>query len=215
MKTPLPPTATEVAYQQLLAWLRDGTFPQGSMLSENDLSKRLAVSRTPVRGALRRLESDGLVTIFPQRGALVRTLTAEEARAVADARQVLESAALDSLSVEARQRLCIRLEESIQDQLTELEQGSYERVVQLTIDFHRIFVEAGGNPILLEFYDKLRQRQAAMTLRTYDDVAGRWSEFIAEHRRLVEHVRTGDRGAFLAELRSHIHHTHGSLMGPL
>ena len=40
-----------MSYQQILAWLRDGTFAQGSMLSENDPLKRLAVSRAPVRGA--------------------------------------------------------------------------------------------------------------------------------------------------------------------
>lgn len=40
-----------MSYQQILEWLRNGTFAQGSMLSENDPLKRLAVSGAPVRGA--------------------------------------------------------------------------------------------------------------------------------------------------------------------
>lgn len=208
-------TAISQAYEELRGWLRDGTFPPGTMLSEHDLAQRLGVSRTPVRGALRRLESDGWLTIYPQRGALVRTLSADEAIAVSDARQVLESAYVDALSDEARARLCRDLEESIQQQILACEQDDYEHVVQLTIDFHRALVAAGGNPILLELYDRLRERQEVMTLRTHADVVGRWGDFIAEHRRLVEHVRSGDRDAFLAELRAHIVHTHGSLMGSL
>ncbi|WP_168223436.1 GntR family transcriptional regulator [Plantibacter sp. M259] len=203
------------AYEQLLDWLRDGTFPPGMMLSEHDLAHRLSVSRTPVRAALRRLESDGWLTIYPQRGALVRTLTAAEAIDVSDARQVLESACIDALSDEARVRLCRELEQSIQQQIFASEQGNYEQVVKLTIDFHRAFVVAGDNPILLDFYDRLRDRQEVMTLRARPDVAGRWSDFIAEHRSLVECARAGDRAAFLVELRAHIVNTHGSLMGSL
>lgn len=207
-------TATARAYEQLRMWLRDGTFSPGTMLSENDLAQRLAMSRTPVRAALRRLESDGWLTIYPQRGALVLTLSAAESIAVAEARQVLEAAHIGTLSMQARDRLCQQLEESIRQQMLVFEQGGDKQLVQLTIDFHRAFVEVGGNPILLGFYDRLRERQAVMTRRTRSDVAGRWEEFLDEHRRLVEHVRAGNRDAFLAELRDHIALTHGSLMGP-
>lgn len=207
-----PPTAVGRAYQQVRAWLQDGTFPPGTMLSENDLARRLSVSRTPVRSALRRLESDGWLTIYPQRGALVRGLSAEEAIAVSDARQVLESAYVDALSPTRRQRLCERLEQMMDLEQEELEHGSYEKLVQLTIDFHRAFVEVGENPVLLEFYDRLRERQSVMTLQTREAVAGRWEDFRAEHRRLIEAMRAGDREIFLHELRSHIVLTHGSLM---
>ncbi|MCU1477828.1 MAG: transcriptional regulator [Subtercola sp.] len=213
--TTTPPSAVEQAHAQLREWLRDGTFPPGSMLSENDLAKRLGMSRTPVRAALRRLEADGWVTIYPQRGALVRTLSIDEAIAVSDARVVLESAHIDALSDDARAQLCSRLEDSIRQQIAELEQGSYEKLVPLTIDFHRAFVEAGDNPLLIDFYDRMRDRQSVMMLRTYEQVTGRWDEFIAEHRRLLDRAKEGNRAAFLAELRSHIIQNHGPLMGAL
>lgn len=200
------------ALTQIRQWLRDGTLPPGTMLSEHELAGRLEMSRTPVRAAIRHLEAEGWLTIYPQRGALVRGLSAEEARAVSEARQILESAYIDSLSDNARTALCERLERSIQEQINELQHGSYERLVQLTIDFHRAFVEVGNNPVLLDFYERTRERQALMGLHTYDQIAGRWEQFIGEHRQLLELTRSGDRTAFLNALQSHIMETHGTLL---
>ncbi len=207
-----PVSAADRAYQRVRGWLQDGTFPPGSMLSENDLAARLDVSRTPVRSAVRRLEAEGWLTIYPKRGALVRGLSVHEAIAVSDARQVLESAYVDSLTDAAHEQLCDRLESMMEAERAEYENGSYEKLVQLTIDFHRAFVEVGGNPLLLEFYDRLRERQSVMTLQTRDTVAGRWDDFHAEHRRLIECMRARDREGFVRELGTHIAATHGPLM---
>jgi len=194
-------------------WLRDGTIEPGAMLSEHELAARFAVSRTPVRSALKKLEADGWLTIYPKRGALVRVLSAREAQEVSDARQVLEAAYVDVLPDDVRADFCCRLDRMIEEEEAEHTSGSYERLVQLTIDFHRAFVEVGGNTVLLEFYDRLRDQQSIMTLRTEAQVAGRWAEFTAEHRELVEQMRRGDREAFSAVLRGHILRTHGPLMG--
>ena len=56
------------------------------MLSESALAASLSMSRTPVRAALGRLQDEGFVTIYPQRGALVRELTADEVRESAQVR---------------------------------------------------------------------------------------------------------------------------------
>ncbi|MGK9221168.1 MULTISPECIES: GntR family transcriptional regulator [unclassified Microbacterium] len=208
-------TAVERVHAQVRQWLRDGTIEPGAMLSEHELAERFSLSRTPVRSALKKLEADGWLTIYPKRGALVRVLSAEEAKEVSDARQVLETAYVDVLPADVREEFCRRLDGMIAAEEAEHASGSYERLVQLTIDFHRAFVEVGGNSVLLEFYDRLRDRQSIMTLRTEDQVAGRWAEFTAEHRELVEQMRRGDRDGFSAILRHHILRTHGPLMGRL
>ncbi|BDZ50762.1 putative transcriptional regulator, GntR family protein [Frondihabitans sucicola] len=205
--------AVERVHAQLRSWLLDGTLSPGAMLSENDLSSRLAVSRTPVRGALRRLEAEGWLTIYPKRGALVRRLSFEEALAVADARQVLESAYVDAVSDEARAELCTRLDRMIDEEQDEARDGDYVKLVNRTIDFHRAFVEVGENPVLLQFYDHLRERQLVMTLQTPARVTGRWEEFTREHRNLVDLMRTGDRESFVTALRDHIVGTHGPVLG--
>lgn len=205
-------SAVERAYTQVQTGLRDGTYPPGVMLSEHTLADQFGMSRTPIRSAIRRLEADGWLTIYPKRGALVRGLSVEEAIAVSDARQVLESAYVDTLPHDARLALCDRLDVMIAEEEREHATGSYPVLVQRTIDFHRAFVTVGQNPVMVDFYDRLRDRQSVMTLRTRERIMDRWPEFTAEHRELVERMRAGDREGFLSVLRAHIIGTHGPLM---
>ena len=72
--------ASRRAYDRIRHDIVAGTLAPGTMLSENELATELGMSRTPVRTALSRLQSEGWVTIYPQRGALVRELTADEVR---------------------------------------------------------------------------------------------------------------------------------------
>ena len=67
-----------------------GAFPGGELISEGEVAAALGMSRTPVREAFLRLEAEGLLRLYPQRGALVVQVSSEEARAVIEARLVLE-----------------------------------------------------------------------------------------------------------------------------
>ena len=78
----------------IAATLRDeilrGAIPPGQPLRQEDLASRFGVSRLPVRDALVRLEAQGLVEVFPNRGAFVIALSADEVREVFDMRILLE-----------------------------------------------------------------------------------------------------------------------------
>jgi len=78
------------AYASLHRAIRDGTFPPGSRLKEVELARRLGMSRTPIREAIRRLERDGVVTVAPNRGAIVRELSEQEIDDTYSLRAVLE-----------------------------------------------------------------------------------------------------------------------------
>ena len=71
-------TAVDHVVEQMRAAITAGALPPNSRLVEADLAERFGVSRGPVREALRRLESLGLVTLRPNRGAVVRTLSADD-----------------------------------------------------------------------------------------------------------------------------------------
>src|SRR3954467_8023957 len=70
--------------------LLDGTFPGGALLSENELSQQLGLSRTPVRQAFVQLEAEGLLELYPKRGALVVPVAASEIEDVFEARLLVE-----------------------------------------------------------------------------------------------------------------------------
>src|ERR1700723_3715846 len=67
-----------------------GAFPGGELISEGEVATALGMSRTPVRGAFLRLEAEGLLRLYPQRGALVVQVSPDEVRSVIEARLVLE-----------------------------------------------------------------------------------------------------------------------------
>src|SRR3954453_9643431 len=71
----------------------DGRFPGGPLLSENEIAQRLGLSRTPVRQAFVQLEAEGLLELYPRRGALVVPVAGPEADAVLEARLRMEQPA--------------------------------------------------------------------------------------------------------------------------
>src|SRR4029078_4956580 len=87
-----PPTSGSAAarvYAHVKERLLDGTFPGGALLSENQLSQPLRLSRTPVRQAFVQLEAEGLLELYPKRGALVVPVAASEIEDVFEARLVV------------------------------------------------------------------------------------------------------------------------------
>src|SRR5829696_1672199 len=72
-----------------------GTIPPGQPLRQEELARRFGVSRLPVRDALLRLEAEGLVVVFPNRGAFVVSLSAAEVREIYDLRVLLEGDVLE------------------------------------------------------------------------------------------------------------------------
>ncbi len=87
-------SAPELVRQGLRAAIVDGTFASGAKLSQDEIANRFGTSRIPVREALRQLESEGLVNIVPNRGAVVASLSFGEAVEVMDIRIGLECRAL-------------------------------------------------------------------------------------------------------------------------
>src|ERR1700755_625970 len=86
--------AKDRAHDYVKRQVLTGAFPGGELISEGEVAAALGMSRTPVREAFLRLEAEGLLRLYPQRGALVVPVSPEEVRAVMEARLVLEQVAV-------------------------------------------------------------------------------------------------------------------------
>ncbi|WIM99742.1 GntR family transcriptional regulator [Actinoplanes oblitus] len=197
-------SAAERAYQTIRDGILNGVHPAGAMLGEESLAAEIGVSRTPVRTALSRLQDEGWIAIYPKRGALVRGLGSQAVADLADARLVLESSGASRATPEAREALADRLRASIAAQRTAFQARDVRRFIELTIAFHRAFVEAAGNDILLELNDRLADRQRFVLFSKGDFILSRSAEILAEHENLVERLRTGDDEGFADALRQHL-----------
>ncbi|MGH3298936.1 MAG: GntR family transcriptional regulator [Trebonia sp.] len=185
----------ETVYQRLREQIVSGVYRAGDRLPEVALSTELAVSRTPVREALRRLESDGLVR-SSGRGVRVTVMTTA---AVQHAHAV--RAALEALTAElaAGRQLAGQLAPAaladLEGKAADLEQvtaaGDLERAVDLNRQFHLRIAGLSGNPIALEMLDRL-WNQLIVSARESLERAGRPDAVAAEHRELLAAISRGD-----------------------
>lgn len=208
-------SAAERVYRALRDAIIEGRHPAGTMLGEATLASDLQVSRTPVRAALARLQSEGWIVIYPKRGALVQGITDRARRDLADARLVLESTAIGRAAPEVLDRLVIELDRSVERQRDALMAGEIRRYIDLTVSFHRHFVEVGNNEVLLELNDRLADRQRFVLFAAGDRLYAEREKMIAEHHELVTLLRAGDLPGFTDALREHIEHTYASPIPPL
>jgi DNA-binding GntR family transcriptional regulator len=206
-------SAATRAHEWIRAAIVRGDLAPGRMLSENELAADLEMSRTPVRSALARLQDEGWVTIYPQRGALVRELSDAEVREAAEVRHALESAGIQRSDPTRRDGLVDRLAGNLEEQEAALADGDFPRFTTLASDFHRAFVEMAGNAVMLEVYDRLRDRQLLTMVRSAPRISAAAEQVVAEHRTLLADARRGDWTAFATHLEDHQARNHGPETG--
>jgi DNA-binding GntR family transcriptional regulator len=205
-------SATDRAYAFAKERILDGRFPGGELISEGDVAAGVSLSRTPVREAFLRLESEGLLRLYPKRGALVVPVSAAEVESVLETRMVVERFAFEKV-IRARTDLGGAPEEVIARQEALAAAGDAPGFVEADRAFHRVFVAAAANPILLALHDSLRDRQARMGLAALARGTHRTQQILLEHRALVDAVAARDEEAAHRLVGEHLGATLALLRG--
>lgn len=203
-------TATSRAYDHLKQAILDRAYPGGALLSEGEIAAEVGVSRTPVREALLRLETEGLVRLYPKRGALVLPVSPQEIADVLETRELVETftagrATIGPALVEELDALL----GSMRDHARAEDAKEFARADRC---FHRALVAAAGNEILTQLYDSLRDRQLRMARLTADDPV-RTADAIREHTEILAAVRSGDRRRIRAAIHRHLQTAGATLHG--
>lgn len=200
---PKPPPAAERVYSHVKGAVLDRRYEGGTLLTEGDLAEAVGVSRTPVREALLRLEAEGLIKLYPKKGALVLAVSAQEIADVVETRLLVEEFAARK-AVPASPRLIGRLEELLAEQSTLAEAGDLAAVSVADRGFHAEIVRNAGNQILSRLYDQLRDRQLRMGVAVMEAHPGRIAANITEHAELLEAIRSGDADEAAQVVRRHV-----------
>lgn len=195
--------ATDVAYAFAKERILDGRFAGGELITEGDVAAGVGLSRTPVREAFLRLESEGLLRLYPKRGALVVPVSAAELRHVMETRLLVERFAIER-ALPASDELQAALAASLAEQERLVAAGQAAAFVDADREFHRLFVAAADNPILLALHDSLRDRQSRMGLAAMARDGARARSIVEEHRELAAAVLDDDAGRALGVLTHHL-----------
>lgn len=185
----------EQAYDALRQAIIGLELPPGYRLVERELIERLGVSRTTVREALRELESEGLVTVIPQRGAVVATLSAREAADLYEARVAIEALVVRRFVERAPDAAVADLRAAVEE-FTALSErgGDIGQMLAAKDRFYDVLVQGAGSPPLQQLLGSLqaRVRQLRATSLSQD---GRPRRAAEELRDLVDAIAERDVAA--------------------
>ena len=184
--------------------IRHGRLVPGQRLVEADIVTATGVSRGKVREALRRLESEGLVTIEEFRGASVKKLGLDEVRQIYQARMALEGLAAAECAARADPALRKRLRE-IQSELDAGESaGNHERFARLNEAWHRLIIEGSGNGYVAQFLQRLNVPIYRLLFSTFYTTQ-RIVRANADHRVITAAIVDARSADAERAMRAHIH----------
>lgn len=195
--------ARDWVFQVLRTAIIRGVLPGGMPLRQDEISAQLSVSHIPVREAFRQLDAQGLVRIYPNRGAVVTKLTREELECAMDTRIILEMGAI-------RAAIPLVTDRNIEKAADILQQAELEtdinRLEDLNLAFHFAIYEATENQFLLQLIEQLHAN-VDRYVRPYYSAAEVSGQARTEHYKLLEACRTGDSEYATAILRTHLEKT--------
>jgi DNA-binding GntR family transcriptional regulator len=180
----------EQVYEYLREQMRRGAILPGSAIDMEETSKRLGVSKTPLRDALLQLETEDFVTILPRRMIVVNALTEQDIRNYYEIIGSLESMAL----LKAFDRMTpsdIDAMQKLNDGMREvLAAADFDLYYEKNLAFHNTFLNLCGNASLVKLVNNLKKR-----LYDFPRVKGfvkEWEETsVGEHQALIDLLRAG------------------------
>lgn len=190
-----------IAFQTLMAAIEAGEFRPGDRLRETDIAERLSLSRTPVREALRRLETERIVEHRPRIGAVIRTLDQTEVVELYEMRLVLERTAAEMAAKHANPAEVDALF-ALNDEIASVGQ-SPSRAAAINQRFHRSIYVAARNRFLLESARALNNALLLLGPTTLADDA-RIATVVAQHTLIVEAISRGDVDAAGTTAEAHL-----------
>ena len=208
----------EQIVQQIEESVLNGSLKPGDQLpAERDLAKRLGVSRTAVREAVKTLREKGLVEAYSGRGTFITNGTSQAARQsfdlmvkigqqegsphLVELRLILEPgiAALAAERIEEEHLTAMREAVAVMDR----SQKDPEAYIEADLDFHLALAEAAGNPLILSLIDSIVGLLREQRIRIFN-VEGGPQRGQFHHKRILEAVERGDPDMARSAMRAHL-----------
>jgi DNA-binding GntR family transcriptional regulator len=188
---PIQISLREQVYHFFWQEMQNGVLVPGSSINLNEISKKLGISKTPLRDALIQLETEGFVTILPRRGVIVNKLPLHEIKGYYEILGALESSALLSVFDKIRNSHIEQMEDLNAEQIEAFNNGEYEHYYRLNIAFHDVFLNLSDNDILKKILAPIKRRLYDFPRRDY---MKEWEMInIDEHDRLITCIKKGNR----------------------
>lgn len=165
MKIKIPKTLTQQAYELIREEILRGGLDGRHRLTEGYFAKRFGISKSPIREALNRLESEGLIKILPRRGAYVFEFSPRDVEEIYQLREILESSVVLNLHLDSK--TAARLHSVVNEANASMRRNDREKYIRLDASFHSILAQANPNSRLRKALENMHDQMLILRRRTF------------------------------------------------
>lgn len=193
----------DVIYRRIREMIIMGALPMGSKLSEAVLSDKLKATKAPVRDALKRLNSEGLVQIKPKSGSFVFSFSDNELTEFLEFRYFIESKGIELAFNHNSRQLVQELSLILDKMMICIDTASSMEYLRLDDQFHQTIISLCGNRYFKESYSLISPKMATARNKMGAD-AEHMSRSFEQHRAIIEALNKGDIDYVKGVLTKHI-----------
>jgi DNA-binding GntR family transcriptional regulator len=193
---------SEKAYRLIKKKVVTLELPPSTVIDEQALMRELDLGRTPIREALQRLDSEGLVNIVPRRGTFVNDISITDLQKIFELRTALEGFCARLAARRITEDQIERMESVLRD-IEEVHNGDPRALMRIDKRFHGLLYAAADNEFLAETLDRLYD----LSLRLWHLVLTRLTgvrHSVEQHRSVLEALKESDEAQAEAHVQAHI-----------
>jgi DNA-binding GntR family transcriptional regulator len=181
----------EQVYHYLREEMHSGRLLPGSTINPNEISKKLGISKTPLRDALIRLETEGFVRILPRRGVKVNALTLQDVKDAYDLIGALEGWVINCVFDRLSSSHTSELESLNSKMIAAIHSDDFDDYYDLNLAFHDVYLALSSNMMLRHLITPIKQRLYDFPRRSY---IKEWElRNCEEHQQFINMIQKGDR----------------------
>ena len=193
----------EVVYDRLKMQILEGRIVPGTRMMEVSLAEEMDVSRTPVREAIRMLETDGLVVIEPRRGAYASEISVHDMIDTLTVRETLESLAASIAAVNIKPEEIELLREMLEEYTVAVDRGLVHEMIESDEKFHSAIVRFSRNKTLIRVCEAVQEMALRFRYLYYDNFL-RYKTMPNEHADIIMAIENGNSEEAAAVAKGHI-----------
>jgi len=193
---------SEKAYRLIKQKVVTLELPPSAVIDEHVLMQELGLGRTPIREALQRLDSEGLVNIVPRRGTFVNDISVTDLQKIFELRVVLEGFCARVAAQRVTEDELEKMESVLRD-LEQLQGGESQALMSIDKRFHRLLYAAADNEFMADILNRLYD----LSLRLWYLVLNHLNEVrhsIEQHHEVLDALREGDGAQAETTIQKHI-----------
>lgn len=190
-------------YTTLRKLIVDRVLKPGERLSEREVARRLGISTTPIKDALRRLETEGLIVTLPRKGTYVSAFAAEREHEMTLLRTAIEGVTARIAAEKAGSADLSEMRAAIRKIREATDNSNFEGVIRANHAFHAAIMKVASNSYLEQLLSVLQVYDQSTRVRILS-TKGELSAALVEHQMILQAIESGDGELAETTMRAHV-----------